>query len=46
MNILNTISFGKKYFEIARTLREAELINGILTNVEVWYGMKKNEIDE
>ena len=46
MNILNTISFGKKYFEIARTLREAELINGILTNAEVWYGIKQSEIDE
>ena len=46
MDILNTISFGKRYFEIARTLREAELINGMLTNAEVWYGIKKSEIDE
>ena len=46
LDILNTISFGKKYFEIARTLREAELINGILTNAEVWYGIKQSEIDE
>ena len=46
MDILNSISFGKKYFEIARTLREAEFINGILTNVEVWYGIKQNEINE
>ena len=46
MDILKTISFGKKYFEIARTLREAELINGILTNAEVWYGLKKSEIEE
>ena len=40
------ISFGKKYFKIARTLREAELINGMLTNAEVWYGIKQTEIDE
>ena len=46
MDILKTISYGKKYFEIARTLREAEFINGILTNAEVWYGLRKNEIDE
>ena len=46
MDILKTISFGKKYFEIARTLREAELLNGILTNAEVWYGVSKSEIDE
>ena len=46
MNILKTISFGHKYFEIAKTLREAEFINGILTNAEVWYGIKQSEIDE
>ena len=46
MDVLKTISFGQKYFEIARTLREAELINGILTNAEVWYGIKQSEIDD
>ena len=46
MDILSTISFGRKYFEIARTIREAELINGILTNAEVWYGIKQTDIDE
>ena len=46
MDVLKTISFGQKYFEIAKTLREAELINGILTNAEVWYGIKQSEIDE
>ena len=40
MDILNTVSFGSKYFEIAIILREAKLINGILTNVEVWYGLQ------
>ena len=46
MDVLKTISFGHKYFEIAKTLREAELINGILTNAEVWYAIKQSEIDE
>ena len=46
MEILDTISFGKKYFEIAKSLREAELINGILTNADVWYGLKQSEIEE
>ena len=46
MDVLSTISFGHKYFEIAKTLREAELINGILTNAEVWYDIKQSEIDE
>ena len=29
-----------------RSTREAELINGMLTNADVWYGVKKSEIDE
>jgi hypothetical protein len=39
-------NFGEKYFEIATTLREAELMNGMLTNKEVWYGIKQNEMDQ
>ena len=46
MDILNCVSFGHKYFEIASTLREARLINGILTNADVWYSLQKSEIDE
>ena len=46
MYILNTVSFGKKYFEIAIILRGAKLINGILTNVEVWYGLQTKDICE
>ena len=34
------------YFEIALSLREAMFINGILTNVEIWYGLTKTEIEE
>ena len=46
MNILETITFGSKYFVIAATLRQAELINGFLTNAEVWYGLSKAQTDE
>ena len=46
MNALETKSFGSKYFEITTTLRQAELINGILTNSEVWYGTTKAQIEE
>ena len=46
MDILNCVSFGHKYFEIATTLREARLLNGILTNADVWYSIQKSEIDE
>ena len=46
MDILNCVSIGHKYFEMAKALREARLINGILTNADVWYSLKKEEIDE
>ena len=46
LDILKTVSYGRSYFEMATALREAELINGILTNVEVWYGITQPEIDE
>ena len=46
MRILETISFGKSYFQIAFSLREAKFINGILTNVEIWYGLSKAELEE
>ena len=44
MNILKTASFGHRYFEIALILREARLINGILTNAEVWYSLGRKEV--
>ena len=43
-NILETVSLGKHYFKIALLLRESLLINGTLTNSEVWYGLKNSEI--
>ena len=45
MKILETISFGKCYYQIAFSLREAMFINGILTNAEIWYGVTKSEIE-
>ena len=44
MNILETISFGEHFFTIAMVLRDSMFINGILTNSEVWYGLKKSEV--
>ena len=46
MDMLKNVSFGSKYFEIATTLREAHLINGMLTNFEIWYGLRESEIRE
>ena len=46
MSILDTISFGFQYFRIFKLLRDAMFINGILTNCDVWYGVKKMEFGE
>ena len=45
MSILKCVSFGSHYFEIAKVLREARLINGILTNAEIWYSLGISEIE-
>ena len=44
MDVLKSVSFGVHYFEIAATLREAMLVNGLLTNSEVWYGLTESEV--
>ena len=44
MDILKSVSFGAHYFEIATTLRESIMINGMLTNCEVWYGLTESEV--
>ena len=46
MVILETVSLGYFYFEIAILLRESLLINGILYNSEVWYGLTKAQVSE
>jgi hypothetical protein len=44
MDILKSVSFGSHHFQIAATLREAMLVNGLLTNSEVWYGLSTAEV--
>ena len=46
MNLMDIVNFGEHYFEIGMLLRESMLINGILTNSEVWYNLLKSEIKE
>ena len=46
MTLLKTVSFGEKFFEMAVTLREAHLINGMMSSSETLYGLKKKEIDQ
>ena len=45
-NILENIVFGPHYFEIAVLLRASLLINGIMTNAEIWYNVSKSEIED
>ena len=46
MDMLTSVSFEHTFFEIAKTLRDARLLNGILTNADFWYSLQKSEIDE
>ena len=43
-NLLENIIFGNHYFEIALLLRESMLINGTLTNAEIWYNLSESDI--
>ena len=36
LTLLKSVTFGIKYFETAIALREAHLINGMLTSSEAW----------
>ena len=45
-NVLEQLNFGNHFIEIGLILRESMLINGILTNGEVWYNMTKGDIKE
>ena len=44
--MLEIISFGPFLFEIALLLRESMLINGTMTNAEVWYNVSDSEVRE
>ena len=46
MSILDTISFGQNYFQILVQLREALFINSVLTNVDIWFGLKDSDITD
>ena len=38
--------FGQYFFQVLTTLRNALLINSILSNASVWYNLKQKEIDQ
>ena len=43
---MKTVGFGSRYFKIAVTLREAHLINGMLTSTDILYGLRNKEIEQ
>ena len=45
-SMLDEICFGPHYFEVAMTLRSSLFISTNLLNSEVWYGLKKAEVQE
>ena len=45
MTRLETIPWGKHYFEVAMILRESLLVSSVLTNSEAWYNVTQAELD-
>ena len=45
-NILETLYFGKFYFEVGKTMIESMLLGSILTNIEVAYNLSISEIEK
>ena len=45
-NLLDNVVFGPHYFEIAVLLRDSMLINGTMTNAEIWYNFTNTEVQE
>ena len=46
LNLLELVSFGPHHFEIAMLLRDSVLVNGTITNAEIWYNLSENEVKE
>ena len=44
MNILEKVTLGSHYFQVAMLLRESIFLNGITTNAEVWYGLSAKQV--
>ena len=43
--MINNLSLGFYYFKIALNMRESMLVNGILTNSEVWYLVREKYLE-
>ena len=46
IGLLKEISLGQYYFDIALLLRNTNILNGILFNYEVLYGLTKTQIEK
>ena len=44
--ILQDISFGPSFFEIANLLRHSLFLSSVLLNSEVWYGLSLADIEQ
>ena len=44
--IIKEVSLGRHYFDIGLLFRNSNIINGILTNSEVWYGVRKKHVEQ
>ena len=45
LNILESVPFGKHYFEVGMILRDTLLISSMLHNSEAWYNVTNAELD-
>ena len=43
--MLESIPFGKRYFEVGIIMRETLLVSSMLFNAEAWYNLTNAEID-
>ena len=44
--LLEMVSLGEHFVEIATLFRESMFVNGILTNAEIWYNFSDSEVKE
>ena len=45
-DMLENIVFGPHFFEIAVILIDSLLSNGTMSNAEIWYNLRRTEVDE
>ena len=43
--MINGLSLGYHFFRISFLLRESRLVNGIMTNAEIWHPLSDNQMD-